>query len=171
MKDGLPYLEYLDNDSSEGVTSQMKGIVAVGNMRALRVKIKYPEKPEISGFDMYLATGRPSASHFHEGTHWIWNLHEQMPDQYCMIHPEKAMELGISNGDKVKVEGLKGYVLAKAWVYEGIRRDTAFVPNAYSEKQPFTQWKSINYIVDKDKRCPVSDQTNYKGLICKITKA
>lgn len=171
MKDGLPYLEYLDDDSSVGVTSQMKGIVAVGNMRALRVKIKYPLKPELSGFDMYLTTGRPSVSHFSDGTHWVWNLQEQMPDQYCMIHPEKAMEIGIQNGDKVKVEGLKGYVFAKAWVYEGIRKDTVFVPNTYSHKQPFTQWKSINNLVNKDKRCPVSDQTNYKGLICRVTKA
>ena len=81
------------------------------------------------------------------------------------------MEIGIQNGDKVKVEGLKGYVFAKAWVYEGIRKDTVFVPNTYSHKQPFTQWKSINNLVNKDKRCPVSDQTNYKGLIWRVTKA
>jgi anaerobic selenocysteine-containing dehydrogenase len=171
MKDGLPYLEYLDDDSSVGVTSLMKGIVAVGNMRARRVKIKYPEKPEMSGFDMYLTSGRPSAAHFGDGSHWLWNLNEQTPDQYCMIHPEKAMEIGIQNGDKVKVEGLKGHVFAKAWVYEGIRKDTVFVPNTYSEKQPFTQWKSLNFIVDKNKRCPVSDQINFKALICKVTKA
>jgi anaerobic selenocysteine-containing dehydrogenase len=166
MKDGLPYLEYIDNDTSDGVTSQL-----IGKMRALRVKIKYPEKPEMTGFDMYLTTGRPSVSHFGDGTHWVWNLQEQMPDQYCMIHPEKALEINVSNGDRVKIEGLKGYIHAKAWVYEGIRKDTVFVPNSYSHKQPFSQWKSINEIVDKDKRCPISDQTNYKGLVCKVTKA
>jgi anaerobic selenocysteine-containing dehydrogenase len=171
MKDGLPYLEYLDDDSSEGVISQLKGVVAVGTMRALRVKVKYPEKPEISGFDMYLTTGRPSVSHFGDGTHWIWNLNEQMPDQYCMIHPEKAKALGIKDGDTVKVEGIKGFVTAKAWLYEGIRKDTVFVPNTYSHKQPFTQWKSINLLVNKDKRCPVADQVNYKGLVCRVSKA
>ncbi len=88
-----------------------------------------------------------------------------------MIHPEKAIELGISDGDKVKVEGLKGYVYAKAWVYKGIRKDTVFVPSTYSAKQPFTHWKSFNFIVDKNKRCPVSDQVNYKGLICRVSKA
>lgn len=166
MKDGLPYLEYIDDDSSEGVTSQL-----IGKMRARRVKVKYPAGPEITGFDMYLTTGRPSASQFHAGTHWVWNLNEQMPDQYCMIHPEKALEIGIQNGDKVKIEGLKGHVLANAWVYEGIRKDTVFVPHGYSAEQPFCQWKSINFITNKDKRCPISDQTNYKALICKVTKA
>ena len=66
---------------------------------------------------------------------------------------------------------MKGSVLAKAWVYEGIRKDTVFVPNSYSDRQPFTQWKSVNYIVDKDKRCPISDQVNYKALVCKVVKA
>jgi anaerobic selenocysteine-containing dehydrogenase len=171
MKDGLPYLEYLDDDSSAGIASQMKGIVAVGDMRTLRTKIKYPATPEISGFDLYLTTGRPNASQFGDGTHWLWNLNEQMPDQYCMIHPAKAKELEINDGDIVKVEGLKGFVTAKAWLYEGIRKDTVFVPNSYSRKQPFTQWNSVNLLVSKDKRCPVSDQTNYKGLICRVTKA
>jgi anaerobic selenocysteine-containing dehydrogenase len=171
MKDGLPYLEYLDNDSSDGIESQMKGIVAVGKMRALRVKIKYPEKPELPGFDMYLTSGRPNASQFGDGTHWIFSLNEQAPDQFCQIHPDKAAQIGVVSGDTVKVEGLKGYVLAKAWVYEGIRKDTVFVPNSYSSKQPFTQWKSLNFIVDKEKRCPVSDQINYKALVCRVTKA
>ncbi len=171
MKDGLPYLEYLDSDSDVGITSQMKGIVAVGDMRARRVRIKYPEKPELTGFDLYLTSGRPNASQFGDGTHWMASLHEQSPDQFCLIHPEKAAQIGVVSGDTVKVEGIKGYVLCKAWVYEGIRKDTVFVPNSYSHRQPFTQWKSINYLVDKDKRCPVSDQVNYKALVCRVVKA
>lgn len=171
MKDGLPYLEYVDNDSSEGIASQMKGIVAVGNMRALRVKIKRPAGPELSGFDTYLTSGRPNASHFGEGSHWIKMLNDHAPDQFCLIHPEKAARIGVVSGDTVRVEGVKGHVLAKAWVYEGIRKDTVFVPNSYSAVQPFAQWKSLNYIVDKDKRCPVSDQVNYKGLVCRVVKA
>lgn len=166
MKDGLPYLEYLDDDTTEGVTSQL-----IGKMRAPRVKIKYPDKPELSGFDTYLITGKPSAAHFGDGTHWVGCLQEQMPDQYCLIHPEKAREAGIQNGDTVTITGLKGEFTAKAWTYEGIRRDTIFVPNSYSPNQPYSQWKSINSIVNKDKRCPVSDQTNYKGLVCKVTRA
>ena len=171
MKDGLPYLEYLDSDADVGITSLMKGIVAVGNMRARRVRIKYPTKPELAEFDLYLTTGRPSAAHFGDGTHWIASLNEQSPDQFCMIHPEKAAKIGVLTGDTVRVEGLKGFVLAKAWVYEGIRKDTVFVPNTYSHRQPFSPWKSINYIVDKDKRCPVSDQVNYKALVCRVVKA
>lgn len=139
-------------------------------MRARRVKVKYPAGPEITGFDLYLTTGRPSTSQFHAGTHWVPCLNEQMPDQYCMIHPEKAQAEGIVTGDTVKIEGLKGHVLAKAWVYEGIRKDTIFVPHGYSEEQP-TGWKSINFLTNKDKRCPISDQTNYKALICRVSKA
>ena len=171
MKDGLPYLEYLDDDASVGIPSQMKGVVAVGDMRALRVKIKYPNGPELSGFDTYLTSGRPNASHFGDGTHWVASLNEHAPDQFCLMHPEKAAQIGVVNGDTVRVEGIKGYVLTKAWVYEGIRKDTVFVPNSYSHHQPFTQWKSVNYIVDKDKRCPISDQINYKALVCKVVKA
>lgn len=166
MKDGLPYLEYVDDDTSDGVASQL-----IGTMRALRVKVRYPAGPELTGYDMYLTTGRPSASHFGDGSHWVWNLQEQSPDQYCMIHPETARQLGIASGDRVRVDGLKGSVHAKAWVYTGIREDTVFVPNSYSEHQPFTRWRSINYLVNKDKRCPISDQMNYKGLVCRVSKA
>jgi anaerobic selenocysteine-containing dehydrogenase len=166
MKDGLPYLEYLDDDTTEGVTSQL-----IGKMRMPRVRVKYPAKPELEGFDMYLTTGKPSAAQFGDGTHWAWNLHEQTPDQYCLIHSEKASEIGVRQGDTVRITGLKGEFMAKAWIYEGIRKDTLFVPNSYSHAQPYSQWESVNSIVDKDKRCPISDQTNYKGLVCRVSKA
>jgi anaerobic selenocysteine-containing dehydrogenase len=166
MKDGLPYLEYLDDDTSDGVTSRL-----IGAMRAPRVRVRYPAGQELQGYDMYLTTGRPSAAHFGDGTHWVWNLQEQAPDQYCMIHPERARELGIADGDRVRIEGVKGAVGARAWVYAGIRKDTVFVPNTYSEAQPGGGWRSINYLVSKDRRCPISDQTNYKGLVCRVSRA
>jgi anaerobic selenocysteine-containing dehydrogenase len=163
---GLPYLEYLHTDADKGVPSPFQK----NKTWAPKVKIVYPEKAESNGYDIYLTTGRPKAAHFGNGTHWVWNLHEQDPVQLCHLHPKKAEELGIKDGDIVRVETKTGWTTAKAFVTEGIREDTVFIPNTFSTVQPWDPWKSVNYLTDNTQRCPISAQTNYKAYMCRIKK-
>ena len=57
------------------------------------------------------------------------------------------------------------------FVHAGIRPDAVFVPIGWGERQPFHPWRSVNFLTDKNQRDPVSDQTNLKALLCRVSRA
>lgn len=123
------------------------------------------------GFDVELITGRPPAAHFHSWTHYFWQAQEMWPDLYCQIHPEKAQELGISDGEKVRIETSHGEIEAVAWIHSGIRRSAVFIPIGWGERQPYNPWRPVNFLTDQTQRDPISDQTNLKQLLCRVRRA
>ena len=123
------------------------------------------------GFDLELVTGRAPAPHFHSWTHYAWQAQEMWPDQYAQIHPDAAAKRGITDGALVEVTTAHGSIEARAWVYSGIRTTAVFVPIGWGERQPFNPWRPVNFLTDKDQRCPVSDQTNLKSLLCTVRLA
>jgi anaerobic selenocysteine-containing dehydrogenase len=168
----LPYVELAGSDTGEGVispfcrpdtTSAPGRIVAAANDgpgAQLRGQ----------GFETELVTGRPPAAHFHSWTHYSWQAQEMWPDLYCQIHPDKALHLGIADGERVRVETAHGAIEAVAWVHAGIRRSAVFIPIGWGERQPFNPWRSVNFLTDKTQRDPVSDQTNLKTLLCRVSR-
>ena len=120
------------------------------------------------GFDMYLITGRPPAPHFHSWTHYAWQAQEMWPDLYVQVHPSKADELSITDGQEITVESNHGQITARAWLYSGIRRDTVFVPIGWDAAQPFHPWKSVNFLTDDSQRDPLSDHSNLKTYLCRL---
>ncbi len=122
------------------------------------------------GFDTELITGRPPAPHFHSWTHYFWQAQEMWPDLYCQIHPVRAGRLGVSDGDRMRVETPRGSIEAMAWVSAGIRETAVFIPIGWGERQPYHPWRPVNFLTDKDQRDPVSDQTNLKSLLCRVSK-
>ena len=122
-----------------------------------------------AGFDTELVTGRPPAPQFHSWTHYAWQAQEMWPDLYVQLHREKAVALGVADGDRVRVETAHGAVEARAWVTSGIRPETAFLPLGWGERQPFHPWKPNNYLTDSTQRDPFSEQTNLKALLCRIS--
>ncbi len=94
-----------------------------------------------------------------------------MPDLFCQMHTNKAKALGIVDGDRVKIETAHGEIEAIAWVTQGIRETAVFIPIGWDERQPFHAWKSVNFLTDKNQRDPLSEQTNTKALLCRVTRA
>jgi len=168
----LPFVELLDDDAGDGVCSPF-----YPNTLAVPGRIVTPneETPGArlrnQGFDMELVTGRPPAPHFHSWTHYFWQSQEMWPDLYAQLHPERAKALGIADGDRVKVETNHGSVEARAWVTPGIRRSAVFIPIGWGERQPYHPWNPVNFLTDKTQRDPISDQTNLKSLLCRVSKA
>jgi len=169
----LAYVELLESDAEEGVLSPFCR-PATSSSRA-RIVAATPEGPgarlRAQGFDTELVTGRPPAAHFHSLTHYFWQAQEMWPDLYCQIHPDKARALGISDGERVRIETAHGAVEAVAWLHAGIRPSCVFVPIGWGERQPYHPWRSVNFLTDKTQRDPVSDQTNLKTLLCRVTRA
>jgi len=168
----LPYAELESGDDEIGVLSPFcKSDTGVSRAHIVPAADDGPgAQLRARGFDTELITGRASAAHFHSWTHYFWQAQEMMPDLYCQIHPDKAQALGIADGDRVRVESARGAVEAMAWLHSGIRPTAVFIPIGWDERQPFHPWRPVNFLTDKMQRDPVSDQTNLKALLCRVSK-
>jgi anaerobic selenocysteine-containing dehydrogenase len=90
------------------------------------------------------------------------------PDLYAQLHPERAAELGIEDGARVRIESAHGSLQAVAWLTPGIRPFAVYVPMGWGERQPFNPWPSVNFLTDASQRDPISDQVNLKTLLCRV---
>lgn len=158
---GLPYIEKTEMVESRHYPGYL----------TYRVKISDEPMAGLEGFDTYLITGRAGAPHFHTITHWWWQPQEMMPDMYAQIHPTKARSLGLEDGDTMEVETLHGRARARAWVTEGIREDTIFMPIGWGARQPFNPWETINRLTDHFQFDPVGYQCNLKTYACRVRAA
>ncbi|HXR59281.1 MAG TPA: molybdopterin dinucleotide binding domain-containing protein [Burkholderiales bacterium] len=73
--------------------------------------------------------------------------------------------------ERARVETSHGAIEAIAWVTPNIRESSVFVPIGWGERQPFQPWRSVNFLTDRTQRDPISDQTNLKTLLCRVSKA
>ena len=169
----LPYIDLEAGDDTLDVLSPFQKI-PTGGVRGQVVPVGNDmpgQRLRAQGFNTELVTGRPPAPHFHTMTHFLWQAQEMWPDLYVQIHPDKATGLGIVDGERVRVETAHGRLEARAWVHGGIRPSAVFVPLGWGERQPFHPWNSVNELTDKTQRDPISDQTNLKTFLCRVSKA
>lgn len=83
------------------------------------------------------------AMHTHTSTQNNGWLHGLMPENELWIHPSRAKELGIKNGDLVEVESSVGRVRIKARVTEGIHPEAVFMAHGFGSMVP-TQHLAYN---------------------------
>lgn len=167
----MPYLEHIDPDPRPvGTLSKVPTHTRLA--RIVQPDGQYPGAAlRARGFDLELVTGRPAAPHFHSWTHYSWQAQEMWPDLYMQIHPQAAGERGIIDGARTRIETAHGTIEARAWVTTGIRENAVFVPIGWGERQPYDPWPSVNTLTDSQQRCPISEQTNLKSLLCKVRPA
>lgn len=86
------------------------------------------EQPS-SGYPFYLTTGRVLAQ-YQSGaqTRRVRELDAAAPGPFVELNPGVATELGVAEGDQVKVTTRRGQMVAPARISTGIRRDTVFLP-------------------------------------------
>ena len=163
----LPCLEYLASDEEEGVPSP------IWNGSALTRPVRIVAKPRqrLSMYDTELVSGRPPAPHFHSWTHWFWQAQEMWPEQFAMLHPDKAIEIGAKDRDRVIIENQHGSISAVAWVHPGIRKSSVFVPIGWDERQKRDPASTVNWLIDHHLRDPISDQTNMKSILVRVRVA
>lgn len=169
----MPYVEFAQGDDEPGViTPFQKGRVAASPAAIRQPHADSPgARLRNRGFDLELVTGRPPAPHFHSWTHYSWQAQEMWPDLYVQIHPNAARRAGLVDGERARVETAHGAIDAVAWVTPNIRETSVFVPIGWGERQPFHPWRSVNFLTDGTQRDPISDQTNLKALLCRVSKA
>jgi anaerobic selenocysteine-containing dehydrogenase len=96
-------------------------------------------------------------------------LKELIPEAFVEIHPERAEELDIANGDEVFVESMRGRIRVAAKVTEEV--DPRVVMVAWGWGQPYASGDRTNLITDGQERCPVSGSTGNRSLLCRVMKA
>lgn len=123
------------------------------------------ESPD-SEYNFWLNTGRV-IEHWHTGsmTRRVPVLHNAVPSSYVELHPEDAAELGVVDGEMVKIISRRGEITMPAQIKgRGVpARGMVFVPF-------FDESYLINEVT-LDAFCPISKQPDYKKCAVKLEKA
>jgi assimilatory nitrate reductase catalytic subunit len=122
-----------------------------------------PEEPD-ADYPYWLTTGR-TVAHYLSGnqTRRIGYLVDQTPRPWVEIHPDTAAELGVMEGDAVRVESRRGETVMPAKVVATIRPDTVFIP--YHWASPVAANTLTISRFD-----PVSWIPAYKTSACRLTR-
>ena len=115
-------------------------------------------------YPIYLTTGRV-ISQYLSGTQTrrIGPLVDQYPEPLCEIHPRLAEQLGVEDGDLVRLTSRRGSMTAPAKVVSSIRPDTVFVPYHWPGE------KSIN-LLTKRALDPISKIPEFKVSAVRVEK-
>ncbi|MEQ1727749.1 MAG: molybdopterin-dependent oxidoreductase [Vicinamibacterales bacterium] len=138
------------------------------------VGVKVP-RPE--GFPLMGMIGRPSVVHFATMTQWTLTGKQMNGIRLVQVHPDTAAAAGIANGDAITVESPRGAISATALLFEGIRKDTIFVPNLFGPQQfvgsdiGLPLYEPANTLVDDRYFDNLSGQQAYKCFACRVVKA
>jgi anaerobic selenocysteine-containing dehydrogenase len=150
----------------------------------------YEEPPEspartpelLKEYSLLLTTGNKFMPMFHSEHRQLGIGHrEKHPDPLVHIHPETAQSLGISHGDWVYIETVRGKIQQKANVTENIRPDVVSSEASwwFPEKQAeapslfgaFESNANILTIDNPDLCDPLVGNWCNRGLLCKVYKA
>ena len=124
-----------------------------------------PEVPD-NEYPFWLCTGRV-LEHWHTGTmtRRIPELHRSVPEAFVEIHPDDAREMGVADGNAVRVVSRRGSCVLPASVNGRSipRRGLVFVPF-------FDEARLINDVT-LDAYCPISREPDYKKCAVRLEKA
>lgn len=97
----------------------------------------------------------------HTGWFGIGQLQEYYPEPFARLNPEDAKELGIVEGDMIKLYNDRGYVVMKATISGALPRKMLGVPRGHLEKE-FIEGHFCNISSDEYNQCaanaPYNDQ-------------
>lgn len=121
------------------------------------------EKPD-EEFPLILTSGRVVYQYLSGNqTRRIGFLVQQCPEPYVEIHPETAMRLKITDGERVKVISRRGESVFPALIVRTIRPDTIFIPYHWGEQLAANQ-------LTNPKLDPTSKIPEYKACAARIEK-
>jgi len=115
-------------------------------------------------YPLVLSLGIKTVLFTHTQFHTFPLLNKLMPDPWVEIHPEKAQELGIGDGDLVRVESPRDQISLKAKVTEKTTApDVVHVAYGWSDY-------SVNNLSTNYPRDPICGAPGNHALICRIEK-
>jgi len=127
------------------------------------IDYKPPAEEPDAEYPMFLTTGRAFV-HYHSGTMTRVSptLNREMQTGYIEISPTDARNLGIKNGERVKVSSRRGEIQVKAKVSRKVNRGVVFIPFHFAEAAANML---TNPVYD-----PVAKIPEYKACAVKVEK-
>lgn len=121
-------------------------------------------KPELAAeFPYVVFTGRSGPMYVHEQRRTIPWLREMQPEGRAMVHPRRAAELGLADGDWARISSPRGSIEMRVEVTPILREDWIYVPGGWADA-------NYNYLGIDDDLDPISSQANYTACLGKIEK-
>ncbi|MFC1943957.1 molybdopterin-dependent oxidoreductase [Chloroflexota bacterium] len=137
--------------------------------------------PEAEKYPMTLITGARNRHYYHSQGRQTDMVRRKSPDPLAQIHPDKAQELGLKDGDWIWIENRMGRVKFKCKCSKGILPDVVsaehgwwFPEDPAAEPSLHGLWRSnINILADDGPEfCdPISGGWVLRGIQCRVYKA
>ena len=151
------------------------------NPGSLTPKVELGVRPQLAAstraaYPLMGMIGRPSVAHFATITHWLPTADRLNGVRLIQVAPSTAARAGIRDGDPVRVESPRGSIRGTAFVFDGIREDTIFVPNLFGPNQRVAAelelplYEPANTLVDARYFDSLSGQQAYKCFACRVLK-
>ncbi len=150
-------------DDHPGTAILHTNIFVRGKGRFIPLKYVPPAEMPDEDYPLILTTGR-SLYHFHTGTmtRKVAGLNTMEPEGVVEVSPQDASQLGIAQGDKVKISSRRGEVITKAKVTEALPPGLVFMTFHFAE--------SAANILTNPKLDPVSKIPELKVSAVKVEK-
>ncbi|MEW5786057.1 MAG: molybdopterin dinucleotide binding domain-containing protein [Bacillota bacterium] len=120
-------------------------------------------------YPLTCVNGIKSILYSHTQFRTIAMLRTLLPEPWVEIHPAKAKELSIEDGDLVLVDSPRAQVRLKAVITEAVSDPNAiFMP--YGWGQAYVGGPVTNYLSPDQPRDPISGSTSSHSFACRIEK-
>lgn len=127
-------------------------------------------RPDLAeDYPLTLITGVRHIDHFMSDSQHVKSLSRVEP--FLEIHPDTAAELGIEEGDWVKVESPRGAIRQKASLFDGISPGVVACPYGFWYGTE-DGWEEINanILTDGDSLSPEVGSSSLKVVACRVSR-
>ncbi|MCL5265404.1 MAG: molybdopterin-dependent oxidoreductase [Chloroflexi bacterium] len=123
-------------------------------------------------YPLILNTGARIQSAFRSQHLNIPGLLKLQPEPHVRMHPQDAQARGITDGDRVYVETVRGRVIFTAKVTDAVMPGGVEVNAGGGGPLQANAWReaNVNYLTDPDNRDPISGFPIFKALLCEVAK-
>jgi anaerobic selenocysteine-containing dehydrogenase len=118
----------------------------------------------LNDFPLIAMTGPRIEVYTHSQFRNIPTLHDQMPEPVMEINTETARELGISDGNLVRVESPSGTAEMRANTTDDIHPRVVSIQHGWSGKA------NANFLTNDTVRDPISGYPSFRSVPCRVTK-
>jgi len=123
-------------------------------------------KPElVKEYPLILISGPRVRFYIHSQLRNVAAMRKHHPDPLVQLHPDTAENLGITDGDNVKVETARGNVKMKAQITPDILPQVVCIPHGWGGEA------NANRLTIDGEMDPVTGFPAFKSMLCRVIKA
>lgn len=119
--------------------------------------------PEVAkDYPLVMTSGAKTSIYVHSQYRYLPRLRDQFPEPLIEINPEDAEKYGISDGDLVEVESLRGRIKVKAAVTDDIMKGAVHVYHGWPGES------NVNLLTPDKPIDPVSGGPAFRSSLCRV---